>query len=612
MRVAIDTGGTFTDCIWVERGQVRLLKVFSTPSDPAHAIAEAVRKIAGDSTIVLLHGTTVGTNTILQRKGARVALVTTVGFEDVIEIGRQARPRLYDFFFDRVQPLVEADLRFGIAERTDSTGSILEMPGPRELETLRKNIQNTGAESVALSLLFSFANPANEIAVETALVQTGLPLSVSHKILPEFREYERTSTVVVNAYLQPVMQRYLDSLDQKLQTSTRSRRNSIFVMQSSGGITTLATAAREPVRTVLSGPAGGVVGARATAQRSGLEQIISFDMGGTSTDVALVSDAIQASFDVAGALRVGPESAGADPGPICYGRGTLPTVTDANLLLGRLQSQRFLGGDFQLDLERTRAITREWLKKQNSRLSLDEFSAGVIRVVNATMEKAIRVVSIERGYDPRRFALVAFGGAGGLHACELAQALAIPRVVVPALPGALSAFGILVSDVIKDYSRTVLLRTGSQLPLANLEPEFRGQGYEISIPFSRKLIRDFHRAHQQRYGYSHPEREVELVTLRLRATVKSAHSKLAYGRPRSSDKKRTHKISGREHCEVVFDGKRRPTRIYQRDNLILEKKYRGPAILTEYSATTVVPPAMSFRLDHAANLLIDVSGKSHP
>src|SRR5213075_1859484 len=280
------------------------------------------------------------------------------------------------------------------------------------------------------------------------------------------------------------------------------RDSRAFVMQSSGGISALKAAAREPVRTVLSGPAGGVVGAAAVARRSGFERIISFDMGGTSTDVALVDREVRAGsqaeiagfpvgvpmldihtvgagggsiarFDAAGALRVGPESAGADPGPICYGRGTLPTVTDANLLLGRLQSQRFLGGDFQLDLERTRAITREWLKKQNSRLSLDEFSAGVIRVVNATMEKAIRVVSIERGYDPRRFALVAFGGAGGLQACDLGPALAIPRVVVPALPGALSAFGILVSDVIKDYSRTVLWRVRGTLPQAGLMREFK-------------------------------------------------------------------------------------------------------------------------------------------
>jgi N-methylhydantoinase A len=666
LRIAIDTGGTFTDCVWVERGRVRLLKIFSTPTDPAQAIAEAVRQIAGEAAIVLLHGTTVGTNTILQRKGARVAMVTTAGFEDAIEIGRQARPKLYDFFFDRVEPLVPSELRFGVAERTDSEGQILEKPSAAELDALRHNVKGKHADAIAISLLFSFANPANELAVENVLGTLGIPISVSHRILPEFREYERTSTVVMNAYLQPVMQRYLGSLDQRLQRLAASplRKNNIFVMQSSGGITTLTTAVREPVRTVLSGPAGGVVGASATAKLSGLEQIISFDMGGTSTDVALVDREVRASsrsevaglpvsvpmldihtvgagggslarFDGAGALRVGPESAGADPGPICYGHGTLPTVTDANLLLGRLQAHRFLGGNFQLDLERTRRIAGEWLAKQKSGLSLEQFAAGVIRVVNATMEKAIRVVSIERGHDPRHFALVAFGGAGGLHACELAQALGIPRVVVPALPGALSAFGILVSDVIKDYSRTVLWRTTAELPFAKLEREFRqlsqdalqafrsegwkgairgqrsidtryrGQGYELQVPFSRKLIADFHHAHQQRYGYSHPEREIELVTLRLRATVKSPQAKLAHRGSERAGRSSASRES-KEQFPVVFDGKRIPTRIYERGQLRTGKRYAGPAVITEYSATTVVPLGMRFSVDRAGNLVIDV------
>ena len=664
LRVAIDTGGTFTDCVWVERGQIRLLKIFSTPDDPAKAIAEAVHQIAGNAEIILLHGTTVGTNTILQRKGARVALVTTKGFEDAIEIGRQARPKLYDFFFDRVEPLVPSDLRFGIAERTDSEGRVLEGPASGALGTLRENIAAHKPDSVAISLLFSFANPANEKAVVEILKALNIPLSVSHKILPEFREYERISTVVVNAYLQPVMQRYLESLDRRLAKKSRSPRNKIFVMQSTGGITTLATAAREPVRTVLSGPAGGVVGASATARRSGFHQIIPFDMGGTSTDVALVDGEAKAGsqseiaglpvgvpmldihtvgagggslarFDAAGALRVGPESAGADPGPICYGRGLLPTVTDANLLLGRLQPHRFLGGNFQLDLERTRRLTSEWLKKQNVRLSLDQFAAGVIRVVNATMEKAIRVVSIERGYDPRHFALVAFGGAGGLHACELAQALSIPRVIVPALPGALSAFGILVSDVIKDYSRTILWRATSDLPVGKLEREFqslslaaqqdfrsegwtgaiheqhsidtryRGQGYELSVPYSRKLIADFHRAHAERYGYSHSDREVELVTLRLRATVKSPPARVInHRRERSVNPSAQVKL---EKAPVVFDGKPQSASIYEREQLTPEKKYSGPAIITEYSATTVVPPRTRFFLDRATNLQIAIS-----
>src|SRR5690242_10829116 len=412
IRIAVDTGGTFTDCVWIERGQLRMLKLFSTPEDPSRAIVEALQRIGIPRHLLLLHGTTVGTNTLLQRKGARVALVTTAGFEDIIEIGRQARPRLYDFFFDRIPPLVPSELRFGVAERIDCQGKVLRAPDAHGLRELAGNIQKSKVEAVAVSLLFSFANPINEQAVAAALEPQALPLSLSHHILPEFREYERTSTVVMNAYLQPAMQRYLENLD-------RRARSRIFVMQSSGGITALSSAAREPVRTVLSGPAGGVVGAAAMARRSGFDRIISFDMGGTSTDVALVDREARASsqaeiagfpigvpmldidtvgagggsiarFDAGGALRVGPESAGADPGPICYGRGTEPTVTDANLLLGRLQPQRFLGGDFTLDLERTRRVAAEWLKRNTSKLTLEQFAAGIVRVVNATMEKAIR------------------------------------------------------------------------------------------------------------------------------------------------------------------------------------------------------------------------------
>jgi N-methylhydantoinase A len=676
LRIAIDTGGTFTDCVWVERGHVRMLKVFSTPADPSQAIAEAVAKIAAQSGVVLLHGTTVGTNTLLQRKGARVALVTTAGFEDAVEIGRQARPKLYDFFFDRVEPLVPADLRFGLHERTDNEGQILLEPPARELEDLAAAIRAKQPEAIAISLLFSFANPANERAAADALRTLAVPISISHEILPEFREYERTSTVVVNAYLQPVMQHYLERLDQRLRTpgKTRSGGSSIFVMQSSGGITALTTAAREPVRTVLSGPAGGVVGASATARRSGLERIISFDMGGTSTDVALVEGEARSSsqsevarlpvgvpmldihtvgagggslarFDAAGALRVGPESAGADPGPICYGRGTLPTVTDANLILGRLQPHRFLGGDFQLDLKRTRRLTGEWLKTQKSSLSLEQFAAGVIRVANATMEKAIRVVSIERGHDPRRFALVAFGGAGGLHACELAQALGIPRVIVPAMPGALSAFGILVSDVVKDYSRTVLWRAAAKLPRAQLQQEFsqlkqtaqrdfraegwtgaireqpsvdvryRGQGYELNVPLSRTLLVDFHQAHAQRYGYSHPEREVELVTLRLRAIVKSPQARVSASASNAgTDVAGSKAKPGTRHSAkaaveflpVVFGGKQQRTAIYDRDHLTAGKKHSGPAVITEYSATTVVAPGVRFWTDRVRNLIVEV------
>jgi N-methylhydantoinase A len=695
LRVAIDTGGTFTDCVWIDSGgRTRMLKVFSTPADPSQAIVEALRRINHPGEVILLHGTTVGTNTLLERKGAHTALVTTAGFEDAIEIGRQTRPKLYDFFFDRVEPLVPKDLRFGIEERTASDGEILTAPSPADLKSLVAQVAEKQPESIAISLLFSFANQENELAVADALKTLGVPLSISHQILPEFREYERASTVVINAYLRPVMQRYLENLERRAESlrpeppmkDRVERRFSaakvaqkniralapatrIFVMQSSGGITALSAAAREPVRTVLSGPAGGVVGAVDSALRSRFDKIIAFDMGGTSTDVSLVEGAITtashaevaglpigvpmldihtvgagggslARFDAAGVLRVGPESAGADPGPICYGRGTQPTVTDANLLLGRLQPTRFLGGDFILDLARTQHVTNEWLKRQGSPLTLEKFASGVIRVVNAIMEKAVRVVSIERGRDPRDFALVAFGGAGGLHACALAEALSIPHVIVPALPGALSALGILVSDIVKDYSRTVLWRVAGKLPHARLAQEFatlqkqaaqdfreeawqgkvqyqrsvdiryHGQGYELNIPFTKNLLADFHNEHQRRYGYAHPKRDVELVTLRLRAIVKSLQLKVTTDRVETAALGRPGRaklgLPSTSKATVLFDGKKLATAICSREALKSGKNYSGPAIITEYSATTVIPPDKRFHLDRAENLIVTI------
>lgn len=665
LRIAVDTGGTFTDCVWAQDGSVRMLKVFSTPDDPSRAIVAAIKQIrsslvsrarhaAAESEITLLHGTTVGTNTLLQRKGARVAFVTTKGFEDTIEIARQARPKLYDLFFDKVEPLVPIELRFGADERTVAGGEIIRQP--QHLDELAQRIEQSNPESIAISLLFSFENPANEKAVIQALSRTGIPLSAAHRLLPEFREYERASTVVVNAYLQPVMQRYLTNLASNMEFArARSTNNPrMFVMQSSGGITSLETAAREPVRTVLSGPAGGVVGAAAMARASGFKRIIGFDMGGTSTDVCLVDGEAKATneaevagfpvrvpmldihtvgagggsiarFDAAGALRVGPESAGADPGPICYGRGEQPTVTDANLLLGRLRPEAFLGGDFKLDLDRTRRIVASWLKQSRSKLTVDQFAEGVVRVVNSTIEKAIRVVSIERGYDPRDFALVAFGGAGGLHACDLAAALSISTVIVPAMPGALSAYGILISDIVKDYSRTVLCRANNparQL-LPNLENHFRGlvdaakkefqqegwkgtpallrtadvryvgQGFELNVGYSPKMLEHFHAEHKRRYGYSTPEREVEIVTIRLRARLSGSivpAPKFSAGIPSRVSK---------------------PAKgVLARNELKPGKLYRGAAIITEYSATTRIPPNGSFQLDRKMNLVIRIKSSS--
>ena len=699
LRIAIDTGGTFTDCVWAEGGELKTLKVFSTPEDPSRAIAAALQKIGAGAGVTLLHGTTVGTNALLERKGARVALVTTSGFEDVIEIGRQARPQLYDFFFDRIPPLVSREMRFGVDERIDAEGRVLKRPSEEELARLRETVLNAQPEAIAISLLFSFANTENESRIAATLADSAKPLSVSHQILPEFREYERTSTVVVNAYLQPLMQSYMEKLAERVEQigreaeaeqregsrnapAARSHRNSrsrpaprIFVMQSAGGITALQSAAREPVRTVLSGPAGGLVGAAASASRSGFTKILSFDMGGTSTDVAAVQGEIHAStqsevaglpvgvpmleihtvgagggslarFDAGGLLRVGPESAGADPGPICYGRGTQPTVADANLLLGRLRPDRFLGGEFTLDLERTRRITVEWLKNQRSRLTLEQFARGVIRVVNANMERALRVVSIERGYDPRDFALVAFGGAGGLHACELAESLSIPTVIIPARPGALSAFGILVSDVVKDFSRTLLWRLqSSHVPEAALAKElrkldaaakkafaeerwqnhgliryeqsldlrYRGQGYELNVPAGSDAVARFHGEHQRRYGYHHPDREIELVTLRLRASLRMRNPlSRSTDIPVRADRRRastvgssTVRVAAVERARVGFE-KAETTPVFERSQLPLEDVIKGPAVITEYSATTAIPPGTRCRVDRAGNLVIEI------
>ena len=524
MRFGVDTGGTFTDCVVLEQGKVKILKVFSTPEDASRGILEGVRRL-GESfqpagPLEIIHGTTVGTNSLLERRGARVALVTTEGFEDLIEIGRQARPRLYDLDARQAPPLVSRTLRFGVRERTAADGTILQRPSAAAIARLTSKLKGLHAESIAVCFLFSYLNPANERVVAQALKVLQLPISVSHEILPEFREYERLATVVINAFLAPRMGEYLKRLERGVggdvvgpngpsleggfgpQGGVRpwgERRSPlpcgdaagrVYVMQSSGGITTAARAAREPVRTILSGPAGGVVASTWLTRQLGISRAISFDMGGTSTDVCLIDGQPRttnetvlgglpvavpvldvhsvgagggslARLDAGGALRVGPQSAGAKPGPICYGGGgDQPTVTDANLLLGRLDPDHFLGGEFQLDLRAAERGFADFLHRHSRSTgfkTVPELAAGIVAVSNATMEKALRVISVERGHDPREFALICFGGGGGLHAADLARSLRLPKVVVPQNPGAFSALGILLSDVIRDSVRSVLL-----------------------------------------------------------------------------------------------------------------------------------------------------------
>ena len=654
MRVAIDTGGTFTDCVYLADGKLQVLKVFSTPANPSQAVLDGLARIGGGKEADVRHGTTVGTNTMLERSGARVAFITTAGFEDTIAIGRQARRKLYDWFAPVPICLVPRELRFGVPERVSAEGEILRSPAEEELQTLVRQVRASEAEAIAISLLFSFANPQTELRVEAALGCLGLPISTSHRILPEFREYERASTTVVNAYLAPRMQNYLLHLEQNV-------AGRVDVMQSSGGILSARRAAPEPVRTVLSGPAGGVIGACQVARWAGFARIIGFDMGGTSTDVFL-SDASgapltresmvagvpismpmldihtagagggsMARFDAGGMLRVGPESAGSQPGPICFGRGTMPTVTDANLLLGRLDQATFLGGSVVLDQRRTEQMMRQ---QKGPLANVEEFAAGILRVVESQMEKAIRVISVERGHDPRDFTLVAFGGGGPLHACALADALRIPTVLVPAMPGALSAIGILLAESVRDYSRTLMLpgdamagldahfeelqrrahqdahkdarheMIGENLqatPHRSLDLRYLRQGYELNVPYNGESIAAFHRLHQQRYGFCDIHKPIEIVNLRLRMTAAVEPYKPAYREPVDGDG------SAAFYAErpVYFADSFWPARHYNRERLIPGDTLYGPAMITEYTSATALPPGWRLRVDGYANLVLE-------
>jgi len=707
MRIAVDTGGTFTDCVTLAGSEVRILKVFSTPEDSARGILEGVQRLASDvpgAPLDIIHGTTVGTNSLLERRGARVALVTTAGFEDLIEIGRQNRPRLYDLNVRREPPLVPRAMRWGVRERVSAEGSVLARPSPRDLNRLTVAISRSGAESVALCFLFSFRNPENERRVARALRNLGLPVSVSHEILPEFREYERTSTVTVNAFLAPRLGTYLARLAQEVgrrlsgdsdtenraagKTPKRGKDSAshqptgqVYVMQSSGGITTAARAAREPVRTILSGPAGGVVATAQLAKILGIKRAISFDMGGTSTDVCLLDGPPRtthetiladlpiavpvldvhsvgagggslARVDAGGALRVGPESAGAVPGPICYQRGgSRPTVTDAHLLLGRLDADHFLDGGFRLDAEKVEKQFLEFLhrlpqhlRKQSPKTPLG-LAQRIVAVSNAAMERALRVISVERGYDPRDFTLICFGGAGGLHAADLARSLGLAGVIVPRHPGAFSALGILFSDIVRDVSQSVLLtipgspradRTTSyslptfgkflkslsrrfesieQSALAELRQEkfkcervrilrqlairYVGQAYELSVPFSPHFPELFHSAHERAYGHAQPDRPLELVSLQVRLTLPTPKPP---NLEKSADPPRHAGKAVVKHKPVWFDNRFWRTPLYERDRLSAGATFRGPAIVAEYSSTTAIPPSFKCRVDEHLNL----------
>jgi N-methylhydantoinase A len=652
--LGIDTGGTFTDFVLLTAAGIEILKQPSTPADPSEAARSGLAKLAAGRSVRVVHGSTVATNALLERRGARAALITTRGFEDVLEIGRQARPEIYDLTVDRQPPVVPAELRFGVDERAGPQGEVLQQLDADSVDAAIAALRDSGAESVAVCLLHSYANPEHEAAIRTALQGAfdGFR-TMSHEVLPEFREYERCSTTTVNAYVGPVMSDYLGRLASDLDAED------VRIMQSNGGTISIEAARRQAVQTVLSGPAGGAVGGFELARRAGYDHVITFDMGGTSTDVCLCPGVLSrtneafvgdlpirlpvidihtvgagggsiARQDEGGSLRVGPVSAGAEPGPIAYGRGgTQVTVTDANLFLGRLSAAHFLGGEYELAATDTAAGVERLAAAFE--LPAAEIAGGVLRVANATMERAIRVISLERGFDPRDFTLVCFGGAGAMHATDLARGLGIPRVLVPRAAGTLSALGMLLADYVRDYSQTLLLPsegctiadleaalaaleeragadfaaegdTGVTLALErSLDLRYRGQGYELNLPFGEHFEDAFHATHEQRYGYADPDRATEVVNVRLRAVGATAPIELPRAALEGDDASSA--IIGTQ--PMVSEGTVADATLIDRGLLSPGNRFRGPALVIEYSTTTVIPPGFDARVDEWFNLILE-------
>jgi N-methylhydantoinase A/oxoprolinase/acetone carboxylase beta subunit len=649
--VGVDTGGTFTDLLAIAAGRVVAHKVLSTPDDPARAVLTGLRELLGARRAELAtYSSTVATNALLEKKGARVALITNAGFEDVIEIGRQNRDDLYSLSPTRPVPLVARAMRLGVAERTLFDGAIATRLTRAELARIRRLAAASGAESFAVCLLHSYANGAGESALERALKPLRRPISVSHRLVAEYREYERFSTAVVNAYVAPRMSSHLADLEKRLPAAR------VRIMQSAGSAIGARLAREQPVRTILSGPAAGVVGAGALVRAIGTDRFITFDMGGTSTDVSTFNRRARirtlshpdgyavrtpvidihtvgagggslARVDAGGSLRVGPQSAGADPGPACYGRAWAPAVTDADLVAGRIVAEHFLGGRMRVFPERSHRALAPIARAL--RTTVLEAARGVIRVVNANMERAIRVITVERGFDPRDFALVAFGGAGPMHACELARDLGIRRIVLPRDPGLLCAWGaagaprgrelsLTVRETDLAYSRLMararpLMRRAERELAAEgarrgrvahelwLDVRYRGQSYEIEVPLVRDFIARFHRAHHRAFGHSAPAATVEVVNLRVRSSADKTRPPLekiapARGAPRPISR-----------AHVLVDSALRRVAIYDRAQLGAGARIDGPAIVTELSATTYIAPGFTARADDYGILHLEAS-----
>jgi N-methylhydantoinase A len=652
-RVGVDVGGTFTDLVAIRDGVLVSGKVASRPDDQSLGVAAALELagLGGDDVAALAHGTTVATNALLERRGARTALVTTEGFRDVIEIGRQNRPSLYDLAAAPPSPLVPRELRFTVTERIGPEGVELALD-EASVEGVVDDVRSSGVQAVAVCLLFSFADPSHERRIRDALA-SALPdvrCSLSSDVLPEFREYERFATTTADAYLRPVLSSYLDRLESRLRELGLPAP---LVMQSSGGVTAVAAAAARPSTCVLSGPAAGVVAAAYVAGESGFSDLLTFDMGGTSTDVSLVlggevqttTGSIVAGVpikhpmvdvhtvsagggsiawvDSGGAVRVGPRSAGADPGPAAYGLGgTDATVTDANVVLGYLADGMRLGDGIVLE----RRLAERAIGELADRAALDPLpaAAGVVAVAEAEMARALRVISVQRGVDPRGLTLVAFGGAGGLHACRLAEELGMTCVLVPRAAGVLSALGLAVSDLRRDYvtplfadARTVRndefeaafasleQRAQEELDAPSLQrsadARYQGQSFELTVPAPTpvEIGPAFLRAHLDRYGYTLDDTPIELVALRLsaRQAVPRPALTAAPDQSRGDGPRRLRR-------NAFFDGSWVDAPAVELGDLAPGTRLDGPAIVALPEATCVVRPGWVARIDDAGALVV--------
>ncbi len=656
--LGVDSGGTFTDLVLCEDGDVRTHKRPSTPEDPSLAILAGIKE-ADLSPAELVHGSTVATNTILTGSGARTAFVTTKGFRDMLTIGRQARARedLYSLTPSPVQTLVPRELCFEADERVSAQGEILRELTEEEARRVMAEVVSSGAECVAVCLLFSFLVPEHERLLKRIGEEHGLYVSASHEVLPEAREYERGSTTVISSYVAPAMTRYLEHLERAMNETADV---SLRVMLSDATTTGVQAACENAVRTVLSGPAAGVTAAFSLASAHGHSRALTFDMGGTSTDVAFCAGEVALRRDVlvgglpiatptvdvhsvgagggsvayvdeAGALRVGPESAGADPGPAAYGRGGPPTVTDAQIVLRRIAGDRFLGGRMQIDTEAAQAAIGQLAAELES--DVESAAAAVLDVANAEMERAVRRVTVERGHDPRDAAMVAFGGAGPLHACELAMAFGISRVLVPPHPGLLSALGLVIADEAVDTVLPVYeearreddrgLATslkariaqaagdlGSRIageterkPVTQLfvSMKYPGQAHELLLPAPSLDLDDlclrFDEVHRQRFGHADPESPVEITTVRVRVSVPAERALRSSGRARAA--------ASAEPSRVWAGGGWQKGHSYARDDLGIGAEVTGPAVIHQMDATTLVPPSWHLRVAEDTSLSLE-------